>query len=171
MWPFRKHPPAPGPPGITKDVVEIGGRRFAPVGAITTIERDDWLMGQVQNAGLDMVFMNEGEGSEEFGRRILAAAQNSNMANELLGAFIVPEGTAPTDWTPHMALETGGFLRKLTDPEDKKVRNNLLVTMLIGFFENGLSSLRKSASSSPDAEDSPAIQSLGGGTPLAHGAL
>lgn len=123
--------------------IELGGRIFTPV-KNSTIEHDFWLMGHIRAAGLDQVRVEEGENPDEFVMRLLREAINSGRVFLLLGGLMIQEGTPPDKWTPVLAKETAEFLKKLTAPEDKARIQQQVVSMLIGFFETGLASLRTS---------------------------
>ena len=137
-----------------KEVITLGGRTFVHLGE-STAQHDDWFMGRVREAGLDRVLLEIGEDPDQFARRILYQASGSGKVFEMIGALIVPEGMADASWTPEVALDTARFVGQLCDPEDKQRINNLTVTLLIGFFLGGLTSLETSKTSSTDAEPAP----------------
>lgn len=128
--------------------IELGGRTYVPV-KNSTIEHDFWLMGQIRSAGLDEVRINPDEKPEDFALRLLRDVINSGKVFLLLGGLLIPEGTAGEDWTPELAGETAGALKKLTAPEDKEKVREQVLSLLIGFFEAGLACLTTSRSFSP----------------------
>lgn len=127
----------------------IAGRSFVPVGE-STLEHDNYFFKLRRSAGLESATLHAGESFEAFANRLLATCLASDAFFEMLGTLIVPEGTAATDWTPEMCAETGRFLAKLVDPEDKQRVHNLTVSLLIDFFAEGISSLETSRTSSSE---------------------
>lgn len=128
--------------------IELGGRTYVPV-KNSTIEHDFWLMGQIRSAGLDEVHIKPDERPEDFALRLLRDVINSGHVFLLLGGLLIPEGTAFEDWTPELADETAGTLKKLTAPGDKEKVREQVLSLLIGFFETGLACLTTSRSYSP----------------------
>jgi hypothetical protein len=134
--------------------ITIGGRVFTPL-LVSTIEHDLWLMSHIQKAGLDTLRKLSEETMDVFVLRILREVIDSGRVFELLGGMLVPENVAPEAWTPAMAIETADFIRHLTDLEDKRIVQAQVVSLLIGFFENGLTSLITSPSSLAGKENQP----------------
>jgi hypothetical protein len=131
-----------------EEVVTLGERRYVQIGDGATVQHDYWLMGHVTRAGLARVTMFPNETPDQFCLRILDTAIMSGLVMELMGGLLVPEGTKPADWTPEMAVETGAYISGLSHPEDKEKINDLLLTMLMDFFERGLTSLYRTDTSS-----------------------
>ena len=138
---------APAPAGGPQETYELGGRRFVSVGE-STVEHDDWFMVRLEKAGLVEVMMGEHEKADDFAVRVLRDVLRSGCTNELIGSLIIPEGNTGLDWTPAMATETANFIGALHTPEDKAVRRELVTSLLIHFFANGLVSLVRSRGSS-----------------------
>jgi hypothetical protein len=128
--------------------IELGGRTYVPV-KNSTIEHDFWLMGQIRAAGLDEVHVRPDERPEDFAVRLLRDVINSGRVFLLLGGLLIPEGVASEDWTPEIAEDTAGTLKKLTTPDDKEKVREQVISLLIGFFETGLACLTTSRSFSP----------------------
>lgn len=128
-------------------VVELGGRRFMRL-AQSTVEHDFWLMAKIRKAGLDEIEVEEGMDPDTLVSSIITKSLDSGLTMVLLGGLLVPEGTAPQDWTPAMAAEVTAHISKLVDHADKAKISPLAASMLIGFFQSGLSSLLISKSSS-----------------------
>jgi len=137
-------------------VVVLAGHAFAPL-LVSTIEHDFWLMARIRAARLDALTKAEDESAEEFVSRILHEVIDSGRAFELLGGMLIPENVPAEQWTPELAAETAAFIRTLTDPADKARLQSQLISLLIGFFENGLTSLTTSPKSSGAMESRPAI--------------
>lgn len=137
-----------------QQVIKLGGREFAPV-SVCTIEHDYWLMSKIRVAGLDQMAKGEGESAEEFVSRMLQEVILSGAAFDLLGGLLLPLPLAPEEWTPKHAVETGEFIKRLSAPVDKATVQSSMVSLLIGFFEQGLSSLTISPNSSGDMEKQP----------------
>ncbi len=121
----------------------LGGKTYQSV-TESTVQQDHHYMRLIRSAGID-VTKAESESYDEYGQRVLAELTDSGAALPVLGCLMVPEGTPATAWTPEMAEETAKRLGQLTGPEDKAHLNNLILSVLISFFESGL------ASSSPSA--------------------
>ena len=116
----------------------LGGRAFAPTGA-STLEHDDYVMGLVRKSGLKNLEMMPGESADKFVERLLWDLVD--VRAPLLGAFLVPEGVKGSEWTPAIAAQTAAHVRGLTTETDKAATNSLTISMLIGFFGNGLATL------------------------------
>jgi hypothetical protein len=121
--------------------IKIGGRMFVPV-KNSTIEHDFWLMAHIRGAGLDRIAIEEGEPPEEFAVRLLGEVISSGRIFPILGGLFLPEKISSLDWTPEVAEETAAFLKKVSDPDDKALIQQQVVSLLISFFQSGLVSLR-----------------------------
>lgn len=129
----------------------LGGRAFVPIGE-STVEHDFTFMGLIRAAGLDRVAIREGESAQDFALRLLQEAIASGKVLEMLGCLLIPEGTAPEHWTPRLGAETAAFFGGLTAAADKLTIQALVLSLLIDFFEQGLSSLETSRTSSEAAQ-------------------
>ena len=138
------------------ETIKLGGRDFTPV-LISTIEHDYWLMSKIRAAGLGQVAKREEASAEAFVSRLLAEVIDSGAAFDLLGGLLVPMPLTPEGWTPACAIETAAFIKRLTLPVDKAIVQSQMISVLIGFFENGLSSLTNSPSSLGDMAKRPRI--------------
>lgn len=136
---------------VTPQTITLGGREFVPV-LTSTIEHDYWLMSKIRAAGLDEIAKGEHESAEEFMTRLLHEVINAGVAFELLGGLLLAAHLVPEAWTPELAVENAEFIKRLTAPEDKATVQSQMISLLIGFFENGLSSLTISPSSSGEVE-------------------
>lgn len=130
--------------------IKIGGRTFVELGE-STIEHDLFVLDLTRKAGLDEVVLEDGESPDRFARRLLNGLATNMAALELLGAFMVPEGTKAEDWSPELAAETarhfGGRGRPITG-EDKAAVFELLKDLTIHFFAKGVTSVWSSRTSS-----------------------
>ena len=135
------------------ELIVLGGREFAVV-TRTTLGHDLHLTRLVRSAGLSEVGMAEGETPEEFTRRLLEAVIGTGRALDILACLIVPvvpnlaEGKQPETWTRALARRTSAWLYGLCAEEDKAKVRNLICSLLIHFFVNGITSLRSSGMSS-----------------------
>ena len=137
------------------ETITLGGREFVPV-LTSTIEHDYWLMTKIRATGLNEIAKGADETPEEFMLRLLHEVIDSGVAFELLGGLLLPmPSAAPESWTPELAIETAEFIKHLTAPADKATVQAQMISLLVGFFENGLSSLTISPRSSADAEKRP----------------
>jgi hypothetical protein len=136
------------------ETINLGGREFAPV-STSTIEHDYWLMSKIRAAGLDHVAKREEESSETFVARLLSEVIDSGSAFDLLGGLLLPMPLPKEGWSPACAIETAEFIKRLSLPDDKAIVQSQMISLLIGFFESGLSSLTISLSSSGDMEMQP----------------
>lgn len=136
----------------------LGERAFLTV-QDSSVEQDFIFLGLVKDAGIDDVTMTEGEGPEEFARRILEATVKGGRALELLGCLLVPEKSIPKRrwghkkvspgevWTPELAKETAEHIGSLRSREDKAKVNALVLSLLLSFFSTGIVSLWTSETS------------------------
>lgn len=132
--------------------ITIGGKIFRVIKS-STLEHDHWCMGEIRGAGLDRMTVAKDELPDDFVRRILAETIRSGRVYALLGGFLIPDDVQDNDWTPDIAKETAGFMRKLTDPADKSIVNMQVVALLIGFFEKGLVTLTTFKASSSESQE------------------
>ena len=133
--------------------IKIGGRTFVPV-KNSTIEHDFWLMAHIRGVGLDRIAIEENEPPEDFAVRLLNEVINSGRIFPILGGLFLPEKTSSLDWTPEVAEETAAFLKKISDPADKALIQQQVVSLLLSFFQSGLVSLmisRKSSGTGPQS--------------------
>ena len=141
--------------------ITIGGQTFAPV-TNSTIEHDFWLMAHIRGAGLDRIAIEEGEPPEEFAVRLLGEVISSGRIFPILGGLFLPEKFSSLDWTPKVADETAAFLKKISDPDDKALIQQQVISLLISFFQSGLVSLQISQRSSGTGPQSTTDSGSGG---------
>src|SRR6266568_3512535 len=84
--------------------------------------------------------MLPGETAEQFAERLLFMVIDSGKVFQLLGCMLLPLGVPDEKWTPEEAERTADFLRVLRDPQDKSDVQSLVVSLLVGFFSEGLRS-------------------------------
>jgi hypothetical protein len=135
------------------DTIRIGGRTFTAV-KDSTIEHDFWLMAHIRGAGLDRIEIGLNEPPEDFAVRFLSEVISSGRVFPILGGLFLPEDVSPLAWTPAVAAETEAFLKKISDPADKAVIQQQVVSLLLSFFQNGLASFtisRRSSTTAPEA--------------------
>lgn len=138
----------------------INGRAFRAIGE-STLEHDLTTWRIIHEAGLDQPAIREDESPEAFSHRLLSDLIASGKACELLGCLLIPEDTRSEDWTPASGHETAVFLSRLTRPDDKRRAQNLVVSALIEFFEQGLVSSKTSAIFSQRGPGEPASHLTG----------
>ena len=134
----------------------LGGRTFVPVSE-STVEHDYHFLALLHRAGLGDVELLPGETGGVFAERILRQVIASGQVRPLLGCLLVPEPAAGTPtrppgelWTPEMGQDTARYLGGLIEEQDKAMVRSLVISLLIDFFQSGLSSLRASATSSAE---------------------
>ena len=132
-------------------MVRLGGRDFEVV-AKSTIEWDVTLLMLLQGCGLADVTMHAGEDAEGLAFRVFRTLMSSGAVFEILACVLVPSGTDPYAWTPELMRETAAFIRKLHADEDKAAIRSQIVSLVAGFFEQGLLSISTSPSSSIRSE-------------------
>lgn len=128
--------------------VDLGGRLFRVI-EDSTAAHDLWFMGHVARAGLTQATMQAEESSEDFARRLLDEILATGKALTLIGGMLIPEDVADTDWTEEIAGETSQFLGGLTAERDKAQILSLVCTLLIDFFAAGVTSVVRTAGTSP----------------------
>lgn len=149
----------------SEKVIELGGKRFTRP-AEWTMKQDAYLMKLAHRAGLDRIKLQPGETAEDLVDRLLGMLLENDLALEMLGGMLMPEGWEPTQWGPDVAREIAKHLENLTAQEDKTAVRGLISQLLIVFFRNGIASLRTSPSYSgslaakpeSDPTSSPAVQ-------------
>ena len=132
--------------------IRIGGRTFVPV-SNSTIEHDFWLMAHIRGAGLNRIAIGEGEAPEDFAVRMLSEVISSGRIFPILGGLFLPEKISSLNWTPEVADETAAFLKRISDPDDKGLIQQQVISLLLSFFQSGLASLtisRKSLGTGPE---------------------
>lgn len=123
------------------EAVELGGRRFTRL-VDSTVRHDFWLMSQARKAGLNRIEAKPGTTVEDFVDEILGRLMDSDMTFILLGGLLVPEGLDMKSWTPAVAADVTAHLEQLTESVDKETIKPLTASMLIGFFQSGIASLK-----------------------------
>jgi hypothetical protein len=106
----------------------------------STLEHDFCALRAARAIGVDDAGMLPGESAEQFAQRLLAMVIDSGQVFDLLGCMVLPETVPDERWTPAEAARTADFLRALRAPEDKAEVQSLVVSLLIGFFADGLRS-------------------------------
>lgn len=143
----------------------LGGRRFVPVGEATTAEHDDWMAGQLEQAGLLGGVLQASRG--EIADVDLSRLRGSGRSFALLAGGLVEVGQ---EWTPERAAEVEQHLRHLTDPNEKAQLFAMLGGMLRGFFVPAPgSSAPTASSSSPTGDAAPEASPGAAPSPSANG--
>jgi hypothetical protein len=126
----------------------IRGRRFAPIGE-STIEHRVYTTGVLAEAGLlPLPDLQPGETTGDYGLRIYVELCKRKQYFPLLGALLVPAGSKSEGWTPELARETEAFIRPTVDPDEQRAVENAVLSALIAFFVQGISSYLTSLGSS-----------------------
>lgn len=140
---------------------ELGGRSFLTVQE-TTAEQDELFFTYTRKAGLHRPMAGPDESPEDFGIRILGQLVEGGLGRKILSLLLVPPALSrrrflgraiptPRAWTPELAEETERFLATLTTPADKTKLQNLILDLLVDFFDGGIGSSRITATFSRDA--------------------
>jgi hypothetical protein len=143
----------------------LRGRLFDPIGD-STIEHEVYLHSALKRAGLfPLPEKKAGETHEEYALRLLNELLACGDLFPLLGGLLIPTGTASEQWTPELAAETAAHLKTVTDPGEKRTVRNLIVSLMLDFFSDGIaSSLISPISSATSPEiraDDPAARLAG----------
>ena len=140
-------------------MLQLGGREFDVI-ETGTIEWDVTLLNLLQGCGLSEVTMHAGEDAEGLALRVYRTLMSSGAVFEILGCVLTPAGRDPFDWRPQDMRETAAFLRKLHTPEDKAVITSQIVSLVTGFFRQGLLSIKTFPKSSTHPESAASQQPL-----------
>jgi len=136
------------------EIIELGKRKFRAI-ENSTVEHDFTVMQLLAKAGLDSAAQQQGESYDDFAVRLLSQIIGSDHAFDLIGAFIIPEGTPDQDWIPQTGIDTARFVQKLIAHEDKLQIRQLVVTLLVGFCQAGLLSFAASQNASTEETAAP----------------
>lgn len=135
-----------------QETIQLGKRWYKRVG-VSTLEHDHWLAGHARQAGSDGWAIRPGESHEAFGSRILGDLMANEKAFLLLGGLLMPSDEEV--WTKDLARATAAEMARLTDPDEKRIANTELLSLVLDFFVNGLAYWMISETSS-EAEGAPA---------------
>ena len=116
---------------------KLGGRAYRAV-AVSTVERDVFIMARVRTAGLDSIVKTADETAEEYALRVLEALLALDSVLELVGALIIPAELADEQWSPEVARETRALVGRITKQEEKDLVKQALLGLLVPFLESGL---------------------------------
>jgi len=133
------------------ETISLGGLFYKRVGA-STLEHDHWLAGHTRQSGSENWKLRKGESHDELGARILSDLM-AGRGFLILGGLLMPSDQAV--WSIEMARRTAQHLAGLTDPEEKRIANTELLSLVFEFFVNGLACWMTSETSS-EATDEPA---------------
>lgn len=142
-----------------QETITLGGREFESA-EVSTLEHDCWFLERLGEAELDQVVIGENETADDFARGLMHRVMREGHVFRLLAGLIVPVGGT---WSPEVARDTAAFLAQLTETEDKEEVTVLISSMLLDFFERGLSSIVTSPGS-PLAQAQPGQSSNEHGT-------
>lgn len=117
--------------------ITIAGRVFKGA-KDSTMEHDVFVQGMIERSGLSRIEMLRGETPDAFALRIFRIAVVNSDIFLLLGGLLFPGDLDPAKWTPEIAEATAGFLKKLTDAEDKRIVQGQITAAIMGFFQQGL---------------------------------
>lgn len=93
----------------------------------------------------------EGESIEDFVRRHTLKINSSGKIVDLLGYYLIPEGTPPGEWSLEMARETSRRLGSVSDPGDRAKVEKWLGEAVVYFFALARASWPGTPSSSNSA--------------------
>lgn len=127
-------------------VIKVGDKMFTHVDC-TTMLQDVYFWKRAKRAGLRNLSMQDGESADDFAVRIAEALVESEDMFELIAATVVPADPPGQTWTPLIAKETARYFAGLTSSEAKAGLQAVMVGLVIGFFERGLTSVWTSPSS------------------------
>lgn len=151
---------AAGQPAVP-EIVTLGGRDFRRMQSEGTVKWNGYLMGCLRRAKLiPLPDMQDSETPGEYGLRLLAELLERDALAPCLGALLIPAELEPGGWTPEVAKQTSAFVEQLTDPQDHAKLNREAISILLGFFEDGIASSLISLNSSSSVKtqrDDPAI--------------
>lgn len=116
---------------------QLGGRAYRAV-AVSTLERDVFVMGRARTAGLDSITKLAEETPEEYAVRVLEALLKLEGVLELVGALIIPAEMPDDQWTPSVAHDTARLVGRITNDEQKGHVKQALLGLLVPFLESGL---------------------------------
>lgn len=133
----------------------LGGRTFLEVAGDLTIEHRFHIQSLIEEAGMGLLNIEEGEDAIAFVRRILAALVRNRSVLQLIGCVLVPEDAVPRAirdrpeeaWTPELAEDTARFIGSLRSEGDAAKVNSLVLSFLEHFFRNGIASARTTPTS------------------------
>jgi hypothetical protein len=117
------------------EIIELGGRRWRII-ETSTLEHIIWMDLQTIESGLGRTLQQPIPASEAEAHAgaVWEAISRSQKAFAILGGTLVPEAIPDSDWTPELAEKTGGFMKKLTAPEDHARIRTVLISVVLGFF-------------------------------------
>jgi hypothetical protein len=98
----------------------------------------------------------DGETNAVYLVRLQSALIDSGKACDLVGAYLLPEGTDELEWTPKGARETAQFIARLNTAADRQAVNEVAMEVVFGFFKHGLEQLGRflgSSVASPGTEN------------------
>lgn len=130
------------------EIQTLGGRQYRPIHT-STLEHDIAMMLAVRTAGLGEMTLGEGESPGEFAHRIFISLLESGQAFDVLGCLLIPVEIEDVNWTRAIGEQTAAAMRALTDTDEKRSIQSQMVSMVIGFFQSGLTRLTISPSSLP----------------------
>jgi hypothetical protein len=122
-------------------MLKLGGREFDVISS-GTIEWDVTLLNLLQGCGLADVTLHVGEDAEGLAHRVYRTLMSSGFVFEILGCVLIDHGGNPFEWTPDQMRDTAAYIRKLHAPEDKAAITSQIVSLVAGFFQQGLLSVR-----------------------------
>lgn len=122
---------------VKGELLKIGGLQWRAV-QNSTLEHDFHTVRIARSIGVDADGMLPGESAEDFASRLLFMVIDSGKIFELLGCLMLPNSIPDSEWTPEQAEKTAQFMRALRDPGDKDAVQSFIVSLLIGFFSEGL---------------------------------
>lgn len=123
-------------------VVLLGGRSFRAAEE-TTARQDDWILCEIQDAGLEQLSLTMSP--EQLPEQMLLRVMRAGKLDRILAAILVEDGVS---WTPAIAERNAVAFAALTSPEDKRARRAAFVGVLARFFWPALVSPPNSRSSS-----------------------
>ena len=140
----------------------LGGRTFLTMQE-STVKQDLTFLALIHDAGIEEIQMQGDEAPGDYALRLLNTVVGTGVLLPLLGCLLVPAELVPRKrrwqrrhlagevWTPELGDATAAFLGELRGEEDKAKIRSLILTLLLHFFESGITSLWTSQTSSDEA--------------------
>jgi hypothetical protein len=114
-------------------LIRISGREFRFVENDIESAHHHLAMAYLRPCRIEQVVRNVGEDDESYAQRIYARLHENPHFYELMGCLILPSKLQESEWSPQIGVETGKFIRELSDVSSKTTFRRQAVDAVINF--------------------------------------
>lgn len=122
-----------------QELIRIDGREFQGVNQELSAAQDDYLVGQLRDAGAAGALLNAADHPEAQAEQLLTRIMVSGRASQVLAGCLTEVGKT---WNYAEATRNAERFAAVTNPQEKAAMRGAIVGFVLGFFQYARASAR-----------------------------